>query len=275
MISLALGMIINYVVVSWLVILVGGILSIFGFYISDLYLQFLAIGIMVTLCGLALTPVGEALFRFTNGAREGLKSEKALLEPIFSRVVKSAGFERSNFDLLVTDSAEINAYALGRRSVIITRGAMQLPEQEVEAIFGHELGHMRHHDSIITLMYYTVSTITSIAVKIMLGIAAVMTVFRKTRLLGIIIGAITAAMIWLAIKPLELGNRYGSRVKEYRADKFAHEIGYGEGMQMLLSRFLEMEAAPSGKVADSLMATHPGSGKRLLALEKLADGAVA
>lgn len=275
MVSLVLGMVINYVVVSLLVAMVGGILATFGFYISDWYLQFLAIGIMASLCGLALTPVGEALFRFTQNAREGLKSEKALLEPIFSRVVKSAGFERSDFDLLVTDSLEINAYALGRRSVIITRGAMQLPEQEVEAIFGHELGHMRHHDSVITLMYYTVSTITNIAVKIMLGIAVVMAVFRKTRRLGIIIGAIPVVLIWLVIKPLEVGNRYGSRVKEYRADRFAHEIGYGEGMQMLLTRFLDMEAAPSGKIANSLMATHPRSGKRLLALEKLAGGAVA
>lgn len=275
MISLILGMIINYVVVSWVVVLVGGILTIFGVYISGFYLQFLSIGIMASLCGLALTPVGEALFRFTNGAREGLKSEKELLEPIFSRVVKSAGFERGNFDLLVTDSQEINAFALGRRSVIITRGAMQLPEQEVEAIFAHELGHMRHHDSIITLMYYTVSTITNIAVKILAVIAAVMTVFRGTRIIGVVIGVVTAALIWLAIKPLNVGNRYGGRVKEYRADRFAHEIGYGEGMQMLLTRFLETEAAPSGKIADSLMATHPGSGKRLLALEKLADGAVA
>lgn len=152
---------------------------------------------------------------------------------------------------------------------------MQLPEQEVEAIFAHELGHMRHHDSIITLMYYTVSTITNIAVKILAVIAAVMTVFRGTRIIGVVIGVVTAALIWLAIKPLNVGNRYGGRVKEYRADRFAHEIGYGEGMQMLLTRFLETEAAPSGKIADSLMATHPGSGKRLLALEKLADGAVA
>jgi len=263
-------MFINYIIVSWLAILVGAIISISGVYISDLYLQFAAIGIMASLCGLALTPIGESFFRFTHGAREALKLEKSFLEPVFSRVVKNAGFERSDFDLLVMDDKEINAFALGRRSVIITRGAMQLPEQEIEGIFAHELGHMRHRDSIIMLMYYTVSSITNLAIKILMMIAAVMTFFKITRILGVAIGIMTAALLWLAVKPINVGNRYGGRLKEYRADRFAHEIGYGEGMQMLLTRFMDNETTERGMV-NSLMATHPGSGKRLLALEKLAE----
>lgn len=275
MVSLVLAIIVNYIIVSiasslifipFTLVADGHTVYTFETYI----LPYLPIIIMFTLCGLAFTPMGEAFFRFLHKARGPLKSEQEKIESIFAKIVKSAGFERNKFDLLVCDDQQINAYAMGRRSIIITRGALRLPDNEIEAIFAHELGHMKNHDSIRTLMYYLVSSVTKVAIAIMAGISAVLAIFKHSRIFGIIIGVITTMLVWLVIKPLHIGDRFGGRLCEYRADRFACEIGYADGMYCLISRFLDMEGT-AAKGVNSLMATHPGSGKRLLAIEKFQE----
>lgn len=132
MVLLVLVVILNYIIVN---MAAGLIIIPFAFFVDsrtvESLMPYLSMAIMLTLCGLALTPMGETFFRFLHKAREPLKTEQEKIEPIFVKIVESVSFSRDQFDLLVCDDQQINAYAMGRRSVIITRGAMRLPDNEI------------------------------------------------------------------------------------------------------------------------------------------------
>ncbi|MCU1620675.1 MAG: rane protein of unknown function [Modestobacter sp.] len=100
-------------------------------------------------CGaIALTRAGERVAaRAAVGFRRPSPPQAAVLQPLWSAALISAGAPAEGVELYVQRARKLNAYATGGRSVAVTsRGlddhrAGRLSDDQVVAVLVHELGH--------------------------------------------------------------------------------------------------------------------------------------
>ncbi len=102
-----------------------------------------------------------------SGAHEVTQDEEPRLHAIVGEVANLAGIPKPRVYVINTDTP--NAFATGRSAnhaaVAITTGiARILDERELRGVLGHELGHIRNHDILISTVVATVAgAITMIA----------------------------------------------------------------------------------------------------------------
>jgi heat shock protein HtpX len=188
------------------------------------------------------------------------------------------------------DSPQPNAFATGRNpqnaAVCATTGLLNtLNRQEVASVIAHELGHVRHHDTLTMTITATVAGAISMLAQFGMffggrrdnnsGLGVV------GSLLMLVLAPIAAMIVQMAI----------SRTREYAADNFGGRVsGRPDALASALVKISQMaEAVPndtaeahpttaplfivnplSGRGMDNLFSTHPSTGNRVAALEKLA-----
>jgi heat shock protein HtpX len=184
------------------------------------------------------------------------------------------------------DSPQPNAFATGRNprhaAVCATTGLLNtLSRDEVAAVIGHELGHVRNHDTLTM-------TITAMIAGAISMLAQLGMFFGGRRnnlgvvgsLLMLVLAPIAAMIVQMAI----------SRTREYAADNFGGRVsGQPDALASALvkiSRIAEgvpndtAEAHPataplfivnplSGRGMDNLFSTHPSTENRVAALARL------
>ena len=101
---------------------------------------------------IALSPIGEFIVRFQTGCKK-IKDPEVMnrLEPLFYEVYQKAKMQEP----LISDSVRLymnedeseNAFATGRRTICVTRGLLNLPDEAIKATLGHEFGHLAHKDT--------------------------------------------------------------------------------------------------------------------------------
>jgi len=107
--------------------------------------------ILLIIAGL---PVAERLWRLISGVRPlRLRSEKERLLPLFKEVyseaVKIQPNLPRNIHLFIKEDMNVNAFAFGWETLVITRGSLELLDDEcLKGLIAHELGHFAQgHDS--------------------------------------------------------------------------------------------------------------------------------
>lgn len=60
-----------------------------------------------------------------------------------------------------------------------------------------------------------------------------------------------------------------SRVNEFKADKFSHSLGYGEGLLKVLYILNEVTAGQKMTVLEKIKSSHPNTVERIGALERM------
>lgn len=273
-----------------------------------LILNVVLIGLVVTvvcqlpvywgiLCGLllyiasissAISSIGEAILRHQNGCHK--IEEQDIIErlyPLFKEVYYKAKMANpmisDDVRLFINDDMSPNAFATGRKTMCVTRGLLQLSDEEIKATLGHEFGHLSHKDTDRILVVSVGNTvITGIAVMIQVGAifmevcTNIVSIFTGddegwlVRLFGTLSRIITLFIINVFMK---LWNMIGvalcmktSRNNEYEADEFSARLGYSEGLIDLLN-FLG-GAKPKGLFA-SLASSHPASADRIAHIKKV------
>ncbi|WP_081686586.1 zinc metalloprotease HtpX [Leptotrichia sp. oral taxon 879] len=246
---------------------------------------------------LALSPIGEAIFRSMNGCREIVDSSILnRLTPLFNEIYEKAKLKdpnlSQNIKLYIVDQPYPNAFALGRNTVCVTNGLLHLDDAEIKGIFAHEFAHLSNKDTDIALFIYVGNLLASLMFLILRVILFIISFLmisfsesnstyetydaygrRQRKKGGALKGFVLAAgldMIYVAIIGLytKLGIilvSHSSRNHEFAADKFAYNLGYGRELRDALVELQGEAEKPTGFVAN-LMATHP---KTALRIEKL------
>lgn len=224
------------------------------------------------------------------GAREVSPEEAPQLHSIVDELAYRAGLPKPK--VAIVDSPSPNAFATGRDPehavVAATTGILQiLNRDELMAVLGHELGHVRNRDILIS----------SIAATIAGAIMTIAHVLQFTAIFGgfggrserggpnliemlaiIILGPIAATLIQMAI----------SRSREYGADKTGAEI-VGDPLALasalakleMGARQIPMDVSPaashlfivnplSGQFIAGLFSTHPPIPERIRRLRQMA-----
>lgn len=220
--------------------------------------------------------IAEKVLRYASGARKiATNTEKERLIPLFKEVYTQA-FRNNKYigrkiKPYIVDSMEVNAFIIGRNTLVITRGAIEtFNDEELKGVMAHEFGHINNYDGQITLL---VTFCTTIFLWLFIGVSFVFRLLEKlfeNNFIGDLFGIIRQVfelvvkfvlLIWTLIIS------GGSRSKEYRADMYAKSIGYGEQLKSALYILYDMEISDKKGLMQNLKRTHPILAYRIERLE--------
>lgn len=242
---------------------------------------------------IALSPVGEFIMRALmkcpfkiDPEDEDKKDIYERIYPLFERVYQEAMQTTpelsKNIGLYYCKDEEPNAFAVGRQSVCFQKGLLALTDEEIMGVFAHELGHLAHKDTMLSLFVcignFLVTAVVTIA-KVVFHVLRV--VFHYT--LGLFLPVIssisdffTDIIIDVAVVGfMFLWTRLGmivvqgsSREEEFEADRYAYLIGYGQPLYAALHTLDGGKKSHDGLWA-VLSASHPATSLRLERLHTL------
>lgn len=232
----------------------------------------------------ALSPIGEWILGLMSGARRMTRVDmRNRMIPIITRVHNKALAKTPDMtriiNLKVMYDPNPNAFALGRHTICVTEGLFDLPDEMIEGILAHEMGHLACHHTDIQLLIGGGNFIITFALLFIKAISAIITFIgslfafsRDDSAQGFgctfsIVGIICSALIWLWTKFCMLFLMWSSRANEYVADKYAMEIGYGYELAAAL------DSIGTGTTQNSFMkalyASHPETHDRIGRLQEL------
>jgi STE24 endopeptidase len=251
-------------------------------------------------------PVEAGLARLLyRSLRRPRPAELARITPALERVCRRAGADPGRYLLRVEEKRQVNAFALGGHVLAVTRVALELPDDMLEAVLAHEVGHHRHlHPLAIILGWWyllpfeagdrlvrTIRGITRWLARSFgrlsdrtgglaggrspdgaLGMLVLLVVLGVLVVAGTVL-VVVLGVVWL---PLTLLVRLAkvlsaalSRAGEHAADRHAAELGYGAALIQVLALFLQVErSAPRPRGMAALLRSHPSSQSRIDAINQ-------
>ena len=232
----------------------------------------------------SLSSVGEWFLGLMAGARKMRRADmRARMLPLITRVhnkalAKSPDMTRIILLKVMYDPTP-NAFALGRRTICVTEGLFALPDEMIEGILAHEMGHLANHHTTIQLAIGGGNILITFGIMILKAVASIMTfigtVFTFSRdedtqgcgCVTSIFGLICSLILILWTKFCMLFLMWSSRANEYDADKYAMEIGYGYELAAALDSI--GTGVPQSSLMKALYSTHPETHDRIGKLQAL------
>jgi heat shock protein HtpX len=273
--------------------------------LAGLTALFMAVGYLIGGSGGAfialLIAAATNLFSYWNAdklvlsmhdAQEVDDSSAPELVGIVRDLAKRAGLPMPRVYLM--DSPQANAFATGRNpqhaAVCATTGLLNtLSREEIAGVIGHELGHVRNHDTLTMTITATLAGAISMIAQLGMFFGGFGSDRENNNGLGVV-GSLL--MLILAPSAAMIVQMAISRTREYAADNFGARVsGHPDALASALikiSRIAEevpnetAEAHPatahlfivnplSGRGMDNLFSTHPSTANRIAALEELSQ----
>jgi Zn-dependent protease with chaperone function len=221
------------------------------------------VGLVYTLLRVVLEP----WFLAVSGARRLSRREEARLRPILEDCARRLDLPNLPRLLIEDDPVLTNARAYARHLVVST-AVLAEPDENIAALFSHELVHWRTGDEV------TSAFIRGVGLPLVLVHAVPSWLMRRFPhpatdfLVFLVFWPVLVTMRFLVLPC----HRRDIRVAEYRADEGALLAGHGEGMRALLEHRRSFETGRSGW-DEAVCATHPPAELRLDRLAGLAEEA--
>lgn len=218
----------------------------------------------------------ERILRFSNSIRKiATSTEKERLLPLFKEVYSKAFRKNKNIGRkikpYIIDTMEVNAYIIGRNTLVITRGALEtFNDEEIKGIMAHEFGHLKNYDGQVTLL---VKFCTTMFLWIFIAFSFVFSLLEKLfekNFIGDLFGIVRQVFQFVVKAVLLIWTLLisgGSRHTEYKADMYAKSIGYGEELKSALYQLYHMEISEKKGLTENLKRTHPILAYRIEKLE--------
>jgi Zn-dependent protease with chaperone function len=176
-----------------------------------------------------------------------------------------------NVVVFVSKTRGKNAFAIGKHSVIITKGLLQGgTEEKLVGVLAHEMGHLVHGDSAKRLIQATVSSVGNIATWLLLIVMTFMYYFSQVFggagwLIGLAIRLVALGMklIYSIVQwSINMGLLAVGRREEYAADAYAKSLGFGAGLSGFLKKY-HAEEIENQKLWAAWTRTHPFTEERI------------
>ena len=257
----------------------------FGAFLADINNWQSAVVIVVfylLTVAISLSPVGEFLLAALAGARRIKRRDIKirlipLLEVVLSQALNETPTMVKSINLKIVNDKSPNAFAVGRKTICVTEGLLNLSDEEIMAIFAHELGHLAYKHITIQLLIGGGNLLISgmlLLIKLVCwtisAIFALVALSSLRLLLGIIItaiGSIYSIAMWLWTKFCMLFLMWSMRQNEFVADEYAYRLGYGNILARLLDN--QMCSNPENGLLKALYSSHPSSDDRIAKLQDL------
>lgn len=282
--------------------------SVFCFFITRIIIgDYIITGIIYLISVLFMfTPMAEDLLRLAYGLRKVNDNHYYnKIAPIFAEVYLMAmrdgmrNNKRINSKILfyMENSMQINAYALGRSVVGITKGSVDfMTPDELKGLFAHELGHIVSGQTKASLFALTcnfffsiinwacifiINIITWIMDKTDRDISQVNKVSGRSQsyvtwnLPFLVIRLVFRIIRWVLCLLPGLFNLFimaNSRNNEYIADNYAVKLGYGQHLASALKKISRLEVTEQKGIFSELKNTHPYTLDRIARIEQALQG---
>ena len=235
----------------------------------------------VLLTAIAISPVGEMVLTVYAGGHEIKRRDVKiklipLLEAVYDRAVSESPNMVKSIHLKISNDPNPNAYAIGRHTIVVTEGLLDLPDSLIMGALAHEVGHLANRHSEIQLLIGGSNVFITgflLALKLVTWtVAAIGGLFAlglRSRIGGILVAIFTAlcsACIFAWTKFCLLFLHWSMRNNEYVADEYAYKIGFGRELAAVLDQYID---APSSGFLRALYDTHPSIHDRIAHLQDL------
>lgn len=254
------------------------------------YWKSLTIGIVLYAISIAmaLSPLGEWILRLQTGCKKIKRMDQInriqpLFDEVFDRAKQLNPTIPDNIQLYINSDEAPNAFATGRKTICVTNGLLYMPDSQIQAALGHELGHLVHKDTdlilivsvgnfiitfVITAIRFIINFLQMIfgILCIFMGgqdgaVASIMNLFCN-----MLINLFVTGFMWLWTKIGILLVMKSSRKNEYEADQFSYNLGYGNDLCILLDSIGKTNT--KGLFAN-LSNSHPDKNDRISRLQEL------
>ena len=262
--------------------------SLFYYVISSLFLGGTAKSFLIVLIVYAVSlligfsPLGEKLLRLLNRVRPlETKRETEYLQPLFEEVYAHAKEKHKRLKTIeigIIDNMTVNAMALGRKTIAVTKGAMQtFTEEELKAVMAHEVAHLIHGDTMATMYAIIGNGILSVFVLVarlfLLLLDWVQNALNgKRSFLAVFMFLLRLYFefsIWILNFGLQVTLSVNSRKNELQADLFSYAIGYDTDMIEALYLLEKISLGDNSGLIQKMTASHPRITLRIKHLEEL------
>lgn len=232
---------------------------------------------------ISLSPIGEWTLAALSGAREIKRKDIKirlipLLEIVFEQAKEKTPSMINFIRLKIIHDQSPNAFAIGHKTICVTDGLLNLSDDEIMAVFAHEVGHLAYKHSAIQLLIGGGNLFISGCLLIVKAICWMITAICglvtgiATRsffagVLATLAASISSALIWLWTKFCMLFLMWSMRQNEFVADEYAYSLGYGTILASVLDR--HMCSPPNNGLLNALYSTHPHSDDRVARLQDL------
>jgi len=236
---------------------------------------------------IAFTPIGEKLLRFFEHVRRiETKQEKAYLLPLFDEVYSQAKENNpklGKIELCIIDKMTVNACAMGKHTIAVTKGAIEtFNADELKAMIAHEIAHILYGDTMARL-YMSVGnglfTVFVLATRAFIFIAEMIEKIASKKKASFSFAWVIIALIkflftliLLVVQSLmQMVLAISNRRSEFRADRYAYELGYGEKLVAGLYMLEKMQLGANASIIQKMTANHPRITARIERIEILLD----
>ena len=253
--------------------------ALFWFMTGANFINFLILlAVYIVSIVLALSPLAKKLWRNVQGVRPlRIRPEKERLLPLFKEVyieaVRTNPKLSKRIKLFIIDNMDINAYAFGRETLVITKGSLKLLNDDcLKGLIAHEMGHFSNHDTIMILFRAVSNLLMTLIMQIIYRIKTNLEISSKKSFIISIVREIFYIIYSVFVLIEMVGEFFILQVlreSEYRADMFALKCGYGEEMAGVLTELYELTFSKPETIRELMHSTHPPITHRIEVLEKI------
>jgi heat shock protein HtpX len=227
------------------------------------------------------------------GIRKPVLAEEEKMHRAFQDVEDRARCPRP-IRLLVEENDYLAAFAIGRNTIVISKGMLERVEpEELKGVMAHELGHLISRDTFIVCAFAVASQAPRFARGVYRFIKGLFSItLGVTRRINILLGFVLLLSIGLILRQEHLVLPlfalilfvlffYCSdklfrffwliifRHTEYKQDAFARSLGYGPGLRRALERIAREDLQEVSRGTTLTRGTYPIIYARIRRLERL------